>query len=115
MDQEDFDLVGGEEAPWACVQAVSKAKMLVARRDKLVPVLIAGLLAFVVEAVAVEGVRVGVDGFIFHGVGGHDEHCSLGNKRAIGQSDVCQRVALKGGWKESALWGPGAFRKQISY
>lgn len=68
MDKEDLDLICCKESSGASVHAVAESKVLRARRDELVSVLVAGFLAFVVEAVAVEAVRIGVDGFVLHDV-----------------------------------------------
>lgn len=47
------------------MDAVSEAETLTCRCNQLEAVLVAGFLALLIEAVAVVGVRVWVDGFVF--------------------------------------------------
>lgn len=59
------------------MSSMPEAKVLAGCCDKLVPVLVAGFLPFLVEAEAVVGGGVWVDGVVFVDVGG-DGDCGAG-------------------------------------
>lgn len=60
-----------------------KAKVVLCCRHELVPVLVSWLLPHLVEAEAVVGGRVGVDGVVFVDVGGDGDGGTAGDYEAI--------------------------------
>lgn len=97
VDKEDLDLICCKEPSGAGVRAVAESKVFRARRDELVSVLVAGFLAFVVEAVAIEALRIGVNGFVLHDVARNHHAGAFGNDCSVREWDFSCRYPMDEG------------------
>ena len=84
VDEDNLDLGRGEESSRACVQAVAEPEMLGACRRQLVPRFVAGLLAQIPEAEAVEALCVRVYALILHDVRGDGDRSAFRDESSVG-------------------------------
>lgn len=78
------------------MSSMPEAKVLARRGDELVPVLMARFLSLFVEAEAVVGGGVGVDGVVFVDVCGHGDGGAARDYGAVGEGDWGQGDAVHG-------------------
>ena len=97
MKEQDFGFTGSEEPARAGMNTMTEDEVLTCRRDKLMLVFVAGLLAFVVKPVTIKSGSIRVDSVIFQYFHGNEHVGAFGDHSSIGEHNLLKGEAVHGG------------------
>lgn len=97
MKEHDFGFTGSEEPTWAGMDTMAEDEVLTCRRDKLMLVFVAGLLAFVAKPVPIISGSIRVDSVIFQYFHRNEHIGAFGDHSSIGEHNLLKGEAVHGG------------------